>query len=285
MIGYHFAGKDEVLAEVVTEVLSRAEAYMRQRIGGHSTGRETLRAYIESNLGFMSEYRSHVIAIAEIARNARRADGSSSFDPAILEAATAGLARLLADYQKTGEFRADFDPHGDGRRDPGGDRCGAASARAGSLARGRASRPRTGHSVRPRHAKPETPKSNARALIMYTLTSPRSDLRTNEVVQALRDRLGPGYNVLPGMRQTRARFSEPVPGSPDTIVVGTSSNRVQRAQVTIVRGSGRSEIHISPGGVISDLVLNTLVIARKVHRVLASTPGPRAASESETTRQ
>jgi TetR/AcrR family fatty acid metabolism transcriptional regulator len=110
VIGYHFAGKDELLAEVVREVLSRAEAYMRPRIGGHSTGPDTLRAYIESNLGFMSEYRSHVIAIAEIARNARRADGSSSFDRATLDAATAGLAQLLADHQKTGEFRADFDP-------------------------------------------------------------------------------------------------------------------------------------------------------------------------------
>ena len=61
---------------------------------------------------------------------------------------------------------------------------------------------------------------------MYKLTVPRSDLRTDEVVQALRDRLGPGYNVLPWMRQTRAPFSEPVPGSPDTIVVGIGSNRV-----------------------------------------------------------
>jgi hypothetical protein len=66
---------------------------------------------------------------------------------------------------------------------------------------------------------------------MCTLTVPRSDLPTDEVVQALRDGLGLGYNVLPGMRQTRAPFSEPEPGSPDTIVVGTSSNRVQRAQV------------------------------------------------------
>jgi TetR/AcrR family transcriptional regulator, fatty acid metabolism regulator protein len=110
VIGYHFAGKDELLAEVVSEVLSRAEAYMQPRIGGHSTGREALRAYIESNLGFMSEYRSHVIAIAEIARNARRADGSSSFDRATLDAVTAWLAQLLADHQKTGEFRPDFDP-------------------------------------------------------------------------------------------------------------------------------------------------------------------------------
>jgi hypothetical protein len=107
---------------------------------------------------------------------------------------------------------------------------------------------------------------------MYKITVPRSELATDEVVQALRDGLGPGYNVLPGMRQTRAPFSEPVPGSPDTIVVGIGSNRVQRAQVTIVRGPGRSEIRISPGGLISDLMLNTLVIARRVHRVLAHAP-------------
>lgn len=113
---------------------------------------------------------------------------------------------------------------------------------------------------------------------MYTITVPRPDLRTDEVVEVLRDGLGPGHNVLPGMRQTRAPFSEPVPGSPDTIVVGIGSNRVQRAEVTIVRRSGSSEIHISPGGLVSDLVLNALVISRKIHRVLASAPGLRAAS-------
>jgi hypothetical protein len=113
---------------------------------------------------------------------------------------------------------------------------------------------------------------------MYTIAVPRPDLQTDEVVEVLRGGLGSGYNVLPGMRQTRAPFSEPVPGSPDTIVVGTGSNRVQKAQVTIVRRSDRSEIHISPGGLISDLVLNTLVISRKVHRVLANAPGLRPPS-------
>jgi hypothetical protein len=114
--------------------------------------------------------------------------------------------------------------------------------------------------------------------MMYKITIPRTDLANDEVVQALRGRLGPGYNVLPSMRQTRAPFSEPVPGSPDTIVVGIGSNRVQRAQVTIVRGSGRSELHVSPGGLISDLVLNTLVIARRVRRVLLDAPELRASS-------
>ncbi|MGH9054436.1 MAG: hypothetical protein ACRDYY_01000 [Acidimicrobiales bacterium] len=37
--------------------------------------------------------------------------------------------------------------------------------------------------------------------------------QTHEVVNVLRDGVGPGYNVLPGMCQTRSPFSEPVPGS------------------------------------------------------------------------
>jgi hypothetical protein len=113
---------------------------------------------------------------------------------------------------------------------------------------------------------------------MYTIAVPRPDLQADELVQVLRDGLGPGYNVLPGMRQTRSPFSEPVPGSPDTIVVGIGSNRVQRAEGTIERRSESSQIHISPGGLISDLVLNTLVIARKIRKVLASAPGLTAAS-------
>jgi hypothetical protein len=113
---------------------------------------------------------------------------------------------------------------------------------------------------------------------MYTIVVPRSDVRADELVEALRAGLGAGYNVLPGMRQTRAPFSEPVPGSPDTIVVGTGSNRIQRAQITIVRRPGSTQLHISPGGLLSDFVLNTLVISRKIRRVLVSAPALRPAS-------
>ena len=114
---------------------------------------------------------------------------------------------------------------------------------------------------------------------MYIITIPRTDLTAEEVVQALRNGLGPAYNVLPGMRQTRAPFSEPEPGSPDTIVVGIGSNRVQKAQVSTIRASGHSEIQISPGGLIYDLLLNTVGIARKTHRVL-SDPRERDAATS-----
>ncbi len=110
VIGYHFAGKSELLAEVVAEVLARAEEYMRPRITNQSTGPGMLRAYIEANLAFMGDYHNHVIAVLEIARNTRRAEGGSSVDPAVLEGAVAALTQLLVRFQATGEFRDDFDP-------------------------------------------------------------------------------------------------------------------------------------------------------------------------------
>lgn len=110
VIAYHFDGKAELIREVVAEVLAESEAYMRTRVLAHCTVTDRLRAYIESNVGFMSEHRSDVIAIAEIARNARGADRGSGFDPTILEAATRGLSQLLASGQESGELRVDFDP-------------------------------------------------------------------------------------------------------------------------------------------------------------------------------
>lgn len=110
VILYHFAGKDDLIGELVAEVVARGEAYMRPRITAQSTGEGMLRAYIESNLTFVGEHRSHLAAIFEIARNARRADGSRPFDSSVLEAGATALQRLLANFQRAGELRTDFDP-------------------------------------------------------------------------------------------------------------------------------------------------------------------------------
>jgi AcrR family transcriptional regulator len=71
VIVYHFDSKEDLVKEVVAEVLSKARDYMVPRIGAASGGREKLRAYIESNIGFMAEYRNHMIAVVEIARGSR----------------------------------------------------------------------------------------------------------------------------------------------------------------------------------------------------------------------
>ena len=49
VISYHFAGKDDLIAEIVRQVLQRAWAYIQPRIEAQTTGPEMLRAYIESH--------------------------------------------------------------------------------------------------------------------------------------------------------------------------------------------------------------------------------------------
>jgi AcrR family transcriptional regulator len=110
VIIYHFGGKDELIRELVAELVARGVAYMEPQVDAEPTGASKLRAYIESNLAFMGENRSHMVAMFEIALNARAADGSRLYDASIQDAGVAALQQLLAYFQATGEFRAGFDP-------------------------------------------------------------------------------------------------------------------------------------------------------------------------------
>jgi TetR/AcrR family transcriptional regulator, fatty acid metabolism regulator protein len=111
VIIYHFGGKDELIRELVAELVARGVAYMEPHVDAEPTGAGKLRAYIESNLAFMGENRNHMVAIFEIALNARAADGGRLYDVSVQDAGVAGLQQLLAYFQGTGEFRAGFDPH------------------------------------------------------------------------------------------------------------------------------------------------------------------------------
>ena len=104
---------------------------------------------------------------------------------------------------------------------------------------------------------------------MPTITTPQPDLTSDQLAKILRTGLGSRYNVLTGMRTSRRPLAKPEPGTPDTILVGTGSNRLFNAQLTIVRDSRQSQVRISPGGMGWETIVNSLRIARKVHRVLA----------------
>jgi AcrR family transcriptional regulator len=111
LISYHFAGKDELIKEVVHAVIEQGKAYMQPRILAQSTGSGMLRAYIESNLAFMREHPNHLIAIVEIARNGVTPDGRRLFyGDADVDEAVRVLAHHLAGFQAAGQLRADFDP-------------------------------------------------------------------------------------------------------------------------------------------------------------------------------
>ena len=83
VISYHFAGKDDLIKQVVIDVVEAGRAYIiLPRVFAEPTGPARLRAYIESNLAFMREHRNYMVAIVEILRNGalttdsgRRVDG------------------------------------------------------------------------------------------------------------------------------------------------------------------------------------------------------------------
>jgi AcrR family transcriptional regulator len=109
VISYHFAGKDDLIAEIVSQVLQRARAYMQPRIEAHTTGPEMLRAYIESNLEFMRDNPDQLSAVVEIVR-ATIAGARSPFS-GNRDGAVHILAELLTRFQAAGDFRTDFDPN------------------------------------------------------------------------------------------------------------------------------------------------------------------------------
>ena len=108
LISYHFAGKDDLVKQVVRYVIEKGLAYMHPLILAESTGRGMLRAYIESNLTYMRDNRKDLIAVLEIARSS---DGRRLFygDSDVVDAVDA-LAHLLTGFQVAGHLRSDFDP-------------------------------------------------------------------------------------------------------------------------------------------------------------------------------
>lgn len=111
VISYHFAGKDDLIKQVVIDVVEAGRAYILPRVLAASTGPARLRAYIESNLAFMREHRNYVVAVVEILRNgAFTTDSGRRVDGRDIDVATRLLEEELARLQAQGELRGDFDP-------------------------------------------------------------------------------------------------------------------------------------------------------------------------------
>ena len=109
VISYHFAGKDDLIAEIVSQVLQRAWAYIQPRIEAQTTGPEMLRAYIESHFEFMRDNPKQLSAVVEIVR-ATIAGAKSPFT-GDRDGAVHMLAELLTRFQAAGDLRPDFDPN------------------------------------------------------------------------------------------------------------------------------------------------------------------------------
>jgi AcrR family transcriptional regulator len=105
VITYHFPKKQEIVDAVIERVIAAGRAYIEPRIAAERSMAGRLRAYIESDLEFIDANRKPLIALVEIAMNARRADGSLVIGPDSLAQRAASLEELLRAGQQSGEFR------------------------------------------------------------------------------------------------------------------------------------------------------------------------------------
>ena len=104
VLSYHFAGKSELLREVIGHVLTEAAEYMTPRVAAATSYLDALRVYVTSNLDFIGAHRREIIAFTEIV-NGMPPGGSEP--PPYLEghrSAVEDLTRLLEAGQAAGEF-------------------------------------------------------------------------------------------------------------------------------------------------------------------------------------
>src|SRR6202167_3726037 len=75
VISYHFAGKAELIEQVVNSVVAKSSAGMLPRILAEHSVAGMLRVYIESNLEFIGSHHNSIQAVMNILAGARADDG------------------------------------------------------------------------------------------------------------------------------------------------------------------------------------------------------------------
>lgn len=110
VISYHFAGKDELLEQVIQSVYADGARYIRPRIEAQGSASAMLAEYLRSNLEYIRDHSKDITAITEIAVNVRTRKGSPRFagGPGGMEQALKPLQAILQRGQDEGAF-TDFD--------------------------------------------------------------------------------------------------------------------------------------------------------------------------------
>jgi AcrR family transcriptional regulator len=109
VISYHFAGKDELMQQVLTESMALAQAEMLPRIEAGDGPLGRLRGHIEGNIAFIKAHPKHLVAMVEILNNAKDEKGEHVVDVSAFGGLVGQIAQAFAGAQAQGLVRA-FDP-------------------------------------------------------------------------------------------------------------------------------------------------------------------------------
>ena len=101
LISYHFAGKDELIGQVVAEIAGEIKAFMTERMSAITSARAALAAYITSNAEFVAGNRRKMLAFLEIFLG-----GGFSYETGDELVRTSPVEEIMVWGQRDGEFRA-----------------------------------------------------------------------------------------------------------------------------------------------------------------------------------
>jgi AcrR family transcriptional regulator len=103
LISYHFAGKDDLIEQVVADVYSRITQFMAQRMHDQSSAARALSTYIQANAEFVGAHRAQMKALLDIFLH-----GGVRQDETTPSPVESPIEAILHTGQERGEFR-EFD--------------------------------------------------------------------------------------------------------------------------------------------------------------------------------
>lgn len=109
VISYHFAGKTELMEQIVEQVYLDIARFVVPRTEKETTASGALRANIRAVAAYMRGHRAQLLALGEIFNNLRAPDGRPRYGVAFNEPIYEGREALFRRGQRSGEFRS-FDP-------------------------------------------------------------------------------------------------------------------------------------------------------------------------------
>lgn len=106
VITYHFADRDELMAEVVRDAYAKGLDQVGPPVKGAASPRLALLAFIGASVEFYAAYPRHVVAMTEILTTARRERTTPSPTRDLEAGEQDGLEAILWAGQRAGQFRA-----------------------------------------------------------------------------------------------------------------------------------------------------------------------------------
>ena len=108
VISYYFAGKDELIQEVIRTAIATYTQFLESGMAAESTASGKIRAYLTVSADYVAAHRNLHIAVLEIAANALGPDGRPLLATMPLEVHSSAFEQSLRDAQASGELR-EFD--------------------------------------------------------------------------------------------------------------------------------------------------------------------------------